>query len=46
LMETALVLATIAQQFRVNIFPEHPVVPISSIKFGPRYGIKVLMEKR
>jgi cytochrome P450 len=46
LMETALVLATIAQQFRFNIVPEHPVVPIASITLRPRYGIKVVLEKR
>jgi cytochrome P450 len=46
LMETALVLATIAQRIRFNIVPEHPVVPIASITLRPRYGIKVVVEKR
>jgi cytochrome P450 len=46
LMETALVLATIAQHIRFNIVPEHPVVPIASITLRPRYGIKVVVEKR
>jgi cytochrome P450 len=46
LMETTLVLATIAQQFRFRIVPHHPVVPIASITLRPRYGIRVVMEKR
>jgi cytochrome P450 len=46
LMETALVLATIAQHFRFDIVPEHPVVPIASITLRPRYGIKVVLDKR
>jgi cytochrome P450 len=46
LMETTLVLATIAQQFRFRIVPHHPVVPIASITLRPRYGIRAVMEKR
>jgi cytochrome P450 len=46
LMETTLVLATIAQQFRFRIVPQHPVVPIASITLRPRYGIRVVIEKR
>jgi cytochrome P450 len=46
LMETTLVLATIAQRFRFRLMPEHPVVPIPSITLRPRFGIKVWLEKR
>jgi cytochrome P450 len=46
LMEITLVLATIAQQFRFRIVPQHPVVPIASITLRPRYGIRVVVEKR
>jgi cytochrome P450 len=46
LMETALVLATIAQHYRFNLVPEHAVVPIASITLRPRYGIKVVLDKR
>jgi cytochrome P450 len=46
LMETALVLATIAQRFRFKVVPEHPVVPIASITLRPRYGIKVVLKER
>jgi cytochrome P450 len=46
LMETTLVLATIAQRFRFRLMPEYPVVPIPSITLRPRYGIKVVLQKR
>ena len=46
LMETALTIATIAQQFRFRLVPEHPVVPLASITLRPRYGIRVVMESR
>jgi len=46
LMETALTIATIAQQFRFRLVPGHPVVPLASITLRPRYGIRVVMESR
>ncbi len=46
LMETALILATIAQQYRFKLVEGHPVVPLASITLRPRYGIKVVLEKR
>ena len=46
LMETALTLATIAQQYRFRLVPGHPVVPLASITLRPRYGISVVMESR
>jgi cytochrome P450 len=46
LMETALTLATIAQQYRFRLVPGHPVVPLASITLRPRYGIRVVMESR
>ena len=46
LMETALTLATIAQQYRFRLVPGHPVVPLASITLRPRYGIRVVMEAR
>jgi cytochrome P450 len=46
LMETALTLATIAQQFRFRLVPGHPVVPLASITLRPRYGIRVVLESR
>jgi cytochrome P450 len=46
LMETALILATIAQEFRLRLVPNHPVSPIASITLRPRYGIRVTLEAR
>jgi cytochrome P450 len=46
LMETALTLATIAQQYRFRLVQGHPVVPLASITLRPRYGIRVVMEAR
>jgi len=46
LMETALVLATIAQQYRFRLVEGHPVVPLASITLRPRYGVRVVLEAR
>ncbi len=46
LMETALVLATIAQQYRFRLVEGHPVVPLASITLRPRHGIRVSLESR
>jgi cytochrome P450 len=46
LMEAALVLATIAQQFRFRLLPNHPVVPLPSITLRPRHGLHVQVQSR
>jgi cytochrome P450 len=46
LMEAALILATIAQKFRLRLVPDHPVVPLASITMRPRHGIRVVLESR
>jgi cytochrome P450 len=46
LMETALVLATAAQRYRFRLVPGHPVVPLASITLRPKYGVRVVLEKR
>jgi len=46
LMESALVLATIAQHFRFRLVEGHPVVPLASITLRPRHGIRVTLESR
>jgi cytochrome P450 len=46
LMEAALTLATIAQQYRFRLVEGHPVVPLASITLRPRYGIRVVLESR
>ena len=46
LMEAALVLATIAQKFRLRLVAGHPVVPLASITLRPRHGVRVWLERR
>jgi cytochrome P450 len=46
LMEVALLLATIAQKFRVRLVPNHKVEPVASITLRPRHGIRVTLEAR
>jgi cytochrome P450 len=46
LMEAALILATIAQKFRLGLVPGQVVVPLASITLRPRHGIRVTMEAR
>jgi cytochrome P450 len=46
LMEAALILATIAQQYRFKLIEGHPVVPLASITLRPRHGIRAVLEAR
>ncbi len=46
LMEAALILATIAQKFRLRLVANHPVVPLASITLRPRHGVRVTLEAR
>ena len=46
LMEATLILATIAQRYRLRLVPYHPVVPLASITLRPRYGVRVVLESR
>jgi cytochrome P450 len=46
LMETTLILATVAQRYRLRLVPDHPVVPLASITLRPRYGVRVMLELR
>jgi cytochrome P450 len=46
LMEATLILATVAQKFRLRLVPNHPVVPLASITLRPRYGVRVTLEAR
>jgi hypothetical protein len=45
-MEAALILATIAQKFRLRLVANHPVVPLASITLRPRHGVRVTLEAR
>jgi cytochrome P450 len=46
LMEAQLILAAIAQRYRLRLVPSHPVVPLASITLRPRHGVKVILEAR
>jgi cytochrome P450 len=46
MMEAILLLATIAQKFRLKLEPEQLVKPLASITLRPQSGIKVRVEKR
>jgi cytochrome P450 len=45
-MEATLLLATIAQKYRLRLMPNHPVVPLASITLRPRHGVRVILESR
>lgn len=46
MMEAVLLLATIAQQFKLEVLPGQMIVPQPSITLRPKNGIKVKMNKR
>lgn len=46
LMEIALVLATIGQQFRLALLSDHPVSLLPAMSLRPKDGIKVIIERR
>lgn len=44
--EAILILATIAQRYRLHLKPGHPVEPQGLITLRPRYGLRMLLERR
>jgi cytochrome P450 len=44
--EALLVLAMIAQRYRLHLKPGHPVEPQGLITLRPRYGLRMLLERR
>jgi cytochrome P450 len=42
-MEGVIVLATIAQRWRLRLVPEHPVAPLPLVTLRPRYGIRMIV---
>jgi len=46
LMEASLILATVAQRFRLRLVADHPVEPLASITLRPRHGVRVTLERR
>jgi cytochrome P450 len=45
-MEAVLVLATIAQRYRLRLVPGHPVVPQATLTLRPKHGLKMALEPR
>src|SRR6266851_332149 len=46
IMEATLLLATIAQRFRIRVVSGHPIVPMPTITLRPRHGIRATLESR
>lgn len=46
MMETTLLLATIAQRYRFTLVPEHPVTIWPSVTLRPKHGIKAVLHER
>lgn len=44
--EAVLILATLAQRYRLHLQPGHPVEPQGLITLRPRYGLKMRLERR
>jgi cytochrome P450 len=44
--EALLILATIAQRYRLRLKPGHPVEPQGLITLRPRYGLPMRLERR
>jgi cytochrome P450 len=44
--EATILLATLAQRFRLSLVPGHPVEPQGLITLRPRHGMKMLLEPR
>ncbi len=44
--EAMLILATIAQRYRLRLKPGHPVEPQGLITLRPRYGLRMMLERR
>ena len=45
-METALLLATIAQHFRISLVADHPVKLLPSVTLRPKFGIRATVHRR
>jgi cytochrome P450 len=46
LMETVLILTTIAQKFRLKLVSDEAIKPIPGITLRPENGVKMILEKR
>ncbi|MCU1296295.1 MAG: cytochrome family protein [Acidobacteriaceae bacterium] len=46
MMESVLLLATIAQRFKLRLVEHHPVVPVPGFTLRPKYGIRMTVNQR
>jgi cytochrome P450 len=46
MMEAQLILATLAQRFRLDLVPKHPVEPDPTFTLRPRYGVLMTLHRR
>ena len=46
LMEATLILATIAQKYRLKLAPDAMIAPLPTITLRPAHGVKVILSKR
>lgn len=44
--EAVLILASLAQRYRLRLAPDQEVVPQANVTLRPKYGLKMLLEKR
>jgi cytochrome P450 len=45
-LESILLLATLAQHWRMALVPGHPVVPLALVTLRPKYGVRMTIERR
>ena len=45
MMEATLILAMIAQKFRLTLIPEHPIELLPSITLRPKHGVKMMLKE-
>lgn len=46
MMEATLLLATIAQRFRLQLVQDHPIVLVPGFTLRPKYGMRMILESR
>lgn len=46
MMEGQLVLATVAQRYRLHVVPSHPVEPLPAVTLRQRHGLPMILEAR
>ena len=46
LTEAQLILASVAQRYRLHLAPRHKVEPLPLVTLRPRHGVKVILERR